>query len=88
MSKEEQTINNHIEIIVGTFVVGTLAVIVASAWNDFSKEILLKLEQVEGVKGISQTFLFFKGMYVLIVTIVAVLVMYILVRFEIVRHRK
>ena len=78
--------NNHIEIIVGTFVIGTLAFIVANAWNDFSRGVLKKIEETEGSYKPGGDMLFYNGLYVIIMTLFALLVMYILIRLEVVRH--
>ena len=81
----QTTINKHVEIIVGTFVVGTLAFIVANGWNDFSRELLKELENEEGIYG-GKGMVFYSGIYVLIATIFSLFVMYLLVKFEIVHH--
>jgi len=79
--------NVHIEILVGTFLVGTLAFIVANAWNNFMELILSDLEIEEnasderGKGGIK-----YNAIYVAIVTCFSVGILAILIHFEIIRH--
>ena len=82
----QQTAYNHIEIIVGTFLVGTLAFIVANSWNKFAEGVLKKIEETEGVYKPGGDMLFYQGMYVIITTFIALLIMYSLIRLELVRH--
>ena len=78
--------NNHIEIIVGTFVIGTLAFVVANAWNDFSREILKKLEEENDSYKPGEGMIFYSGMYVIAITCFSLVMVYILIWLEVIHH--
>ena len=59
----------------------------ASAWNDFSKEVLEKLDEQGIFKKPGQGMLFYSGIYVLFVTIFASFIVYMLICFDLVRKR-
>ena len=75
----------HKEVIIGTFVIGTLAFIVAQAWGGFVTTILKEIETKENAdRGLG--LLFYSGMYMVIITIVAVAIIFLLINFDLVRH--
>lgn len=79
--------NNHVKLIVGTFIVGTLAFMFAHSWNGFIEKSLELISEttiidINKEKGL----VILSGIYVVIITIICIVVMYILITVDFVKH--
>jgi hypothetical protein len=84
---EKKTLKSHIEIIIGVFVVGTLALMVASSWNLLAIEFLEWLKQDNNVIGLKGGGLIaYTSIYAVLITIFSIIVLAILIKFEVVNH--
>ena len=94
--------NVHKEVIIGSFVIGTLAFVVAHAWNSFfgnivQAQIKSRTEKQEetnkfngennGDETSQRGAVFFYGMYALIITVIAVILVLILIQFDVLQHK-
>ena len=94
-SKTQDKYGLHKEIIIGSFVIGTLAFVVAHAWNSFFGQIVKqqtkKHQEIRNGEKTdndeSRGIIFYYGMYALIITVFAVLVVFMIIQLDFLRHK-
>jgi hypothetical protein len=85
----ENIITNHAEIIIGTFVIGTLAFIVSHGWNDFIERLMTWLDKNQPFfEEKDENGLIYSAIYVVFITTVAIGVLLLLIKFDLVNHKR
>jgi hypothetical protein len=84
---EKKTLKVHVELIVGIFLVGTLAFMVASSWNVLLFEILTWLKEDNNFLGTADNgMLAYTAIYAVLITLFSVGVLALLINFEYINH--
>lgn len=73
----------YAEIIIGTFLIGTMAFLVANSWENFLEETIEYSEPPIGGKPYK---LIISGVFAVLITFLAIVVAYFLIKFEIVKN--
>jgi hypothetical protein len=84
---EKKTLKFHVELIIGIFLVGTLAFIVASSWNMLLYETLQFLKEDNNFLGTKDNgMIAYTAIYAVFITSISILILILLINFEVVNH--